>query len=76
MDNIREKVLDKGVLEFVLRISELMQNTTVLNETKQMCVILYTVLGSRTLKVDARDQRSNISPEKTWSQNMTGRFWS
>ena len=55
MDNIRGKVFEKGVREFVLRISALTQNTTVLNETKQMWVIIYTVLGFRTLTEDARD---------------------
>ena len=55
-DSIREKVLDKGMREFVLRLFMLMQNTTVLNETKQLWVIICTVLGSRKLTEDAREQ--------------------
>ena len=42
--------------EFVLRIVALMQNTVVLNETKQSLVIICTVLEPKKLTDDARDQ--------------------
>ena len=55
-DAIREKVLDKGMRQFVLRIFALIQNTSVLTETKQLWIIICTALGTRKLTQDARDQ--------------------
>ena len=47
-DHIRDKVVDKGMRKFDIRVFALLQNITLLNESKQLWGLICTVLGSRT----------------------------